>query len=143
MPRRIHERAPFEESLFFVDETRDVLSLVLPETAPEHQKMTSRDGAGRIELQPDDPLDGREDPASVRGLSLGPEDLRVDEESARGARTDLELAQVRGRPGGNRPREARGRPSVRSASRSPSQSRTSITKSPIAAKNGSITPRLT
>src|SRR5687767_10498895 len=143
MPRRIHERAPFEESLFFVDEARDVLSLVLPETAPEHEEVTSRDGAGRIELQPDDPLDGREDPASVRTLTFGAQQLRIDGKSAHGAMADLEITQSRGRPGGSRPREECGRPSVRSASRSPSQRRTSITKSPIAAKNGSITPRLT
>src|SRR5688572_31610550 len=100
MPRRIHERAPFEESLFFVDEARDVLSLVLPQTAPEHEEVTPRDRAGRIELQPDDPLDGREDPAAVRALPLGPQELRVDGESARSAQADLELTQLREEPGG-------------------------------------------
>src|SRR5687767_15685031 len=101
MPRRIHERAPFEESLFFVDEARDVLSLVLPETAPEHEEVTPRDGAGRIELQPDDPLDGREDPASVGTLTLGAQQLRIDGKPARGAQADLEIAHVR-EPGGSR-----------------------------------------
>lgn len=141
MPRRIYERAPLEQSLLFVDEARNVLSLVLPETAPEHEEVTACDGAGRIELQPDDPLDRREDPTAVRTLTLRAQQLRVDGKPARGAMADLEIAQVR-EPGGSR-RRARGRGSVRSASRSPSQRRTSITKSPIAAKKGSITPRLT
>src|SRR5688500_8800129 len=141
MLRRIHERAPLEESLLFVDEARDVLSLVLSQTAPEYEEVTSRHGAGRIELQPDDPLDGREDPASVRTLTLGAQQLRIDGKSARDAPADLQIAQLR-EPGGSRRRARRGG-SVRSASCSPSHRRTSITKSPIAAKNGSITPRLT
>jgi len=93
MLRRIDERAPLEEALLSVDEASDVLSLVLAETAPEHEEVTSRDCAGRIELQPDDPLDGREDPAAVGARSFGPEELRVHGEPARDPVADLVCAK--------------------------------------------------
>jgi hypothetical protein len=54
--------------------------------------MAARDDAGGIELQPEQLVDGRQDAAAVRGLSLGAETLRVDDEAARRALADLEVA---------------------------------------------------
>jgi hypothetical protein len=92
VPRRIDEGAPFEQALVAVDEARDVAGVVLAEPAPEHEKVAARDGAGRIELQVDQPVDRREDAAPVGTVSLGAEQLCVDDETPRRALADLELA---------------------------------------------------
>ena len=92
MTRRIQEGAPLEETLVAVDEASDVGRIVSPEAAPQDEQVTARDDARGIELQPDQPLDRREDPATVGAVSLGSEKLRVDDEPPRRALADLEFA---------------------------------------------------
>ena len=107
MARRIYEGAPLEEALVAVDEACHVLEFVLPEAAPKDEKVATRDDTGGVELKPDEPIDRREDAAAVRALSLGAEKLRVDDQSPRRTLADLEIAHVRGGPGGSRRRDER------------------------------------
>ena len=92
MARRIQERAPFEKTLVAVDEASDVGRIVSPEAAPQDEQVTARDDARGIELQPDQLLDRREDPATIGSVSLCAEELRVDDEPPRRATADLDLA---------------------------------------------------
>ena len=92
MTRRIEEGAPFEKTLVAVDEASDVGGIVSPEAAPQDEQVTTRDDAGGIELQPDQLLDRREDPATVGAVPLGSEKLRVDGKPPHRALADLEFA---------------------------------------------------
>ena len=91
MTRRIQEGAPLEETLVAVDEPSDVGGIVSPEAAPQDEEVTARDDARGIELQPDQPLDRREDPATVGAVPLGSEKLGVDDEPPRGALAHLDF----------------------------------------------------
>ena len=92
MPRRIQERAPLEETLVAIDEPSDVGGIVSSEATPQDEEVTTRDDARGIELQPDQLLDRREDPATIGSVSLCAEELRVDDEPPRRATADLDLA---------------------------------------------------